>query len=189
MGRMSMIEDAAVFDAVGQQLTRHGSVKLQDIVSRTGISVGSLYHRYGSREILLARSWIDAVSKFQNRFLTELESGLNDAGERAAMTTPQFCREYPERARILVCCRREEFLSNDIPEELQKSISEINARAVGSVTRFARKNDLSLQSCQLGMVAYPLGAVRLYLPNKKVPPSIDKHVAAAYRAATMLGAS
>jgi AcrR family transcriptional regulator len=183
MGRLSTVDDASVFKVVGSQVALHGGVTLQDVVATTGVSIGSLYHRYGSREELLARAWLDAVTAFQSRFLAELESGAPDAGERAAMSTPQFCRADAERALVLICCRREELLSDAISSALKEQIKSINTRVSAALTEFAITHGYSLDACRLGLVGYPLGAVRLYLPKQKVPKRVDAYVASAFRSA------
>ena len=182
MGRLSTLEDTAIFDAVGQHLASHGSIRLQDIVAATGVSVGSLYHRYGSREALLAATWIDAVETFQVSFFKALTSKKSNAGELAAMATPRFCRSQPARARILVCCRRAELLSIDLPDALKLRIAEINDAAAVRLLRFAKENEYSVDACRLALVAFPLGAVKAYMPHAKVPKAVDRYVAAAYKA-------
>ncbi len=183
MGRLSTISDAAVFDAVGVQISTFGSLKIQDVVSSTGVSIGSLYHRYGSREALLAQAWLDAVISFQSRFISALEGGGEDAGELAAMATPRFCRSDPCRARLLIGCRREELFSSDTPEEYREKLRAANARTLTSIKNFAAQNDHSVEACMMGLVAYPLGAVKLFLPDKKVPKRVDDYVAAAFQSA------
>jgi len=183
---MSTISEPQVFGLVGEHLAKYGSITLRDIVKGTGVSVGSLYHRYGSREELLACAWIDAVTAFQDQFLLELESGAANEGERAAMATPRFCRDNPERARILVCCRREELISDTLPEPLTVQIQDINTDAAKRIKRFAKLQNYSLEACMFGLVAFPLGAVRLYLPNQKIPMSVDSYVKNAYLSAVRL---
>ena len=182
MGRMSIISDSDVFAAVGLQLASDGGATLQSIVASTGVSIGSLYHRYGSREGLLAETWLDAVKTFHGKFLKALESGENNAGELAALATPSFCREEHARAVVLSCCRQSEFLSDDTPARLRNEISTVNDNAAAAIRRYARRNNASLDACRLAMVAFPLGAVRLYLPNRPVPKAVDQYVSAAYRA-------
>lgn len=186
MGRLSTIDDARVFDAVGTHVANHGSIKLSDIVAATGVSIGSLYHRYGSREELLARAWGDAVFAFHECILEALMGTASDAGEEAAMATPRFCRSQPKRARLLVCCRSAEFLSSASPSSIAGEIDAANKRLATQVTAFAKSNGYTLEACRLGMIAYPLGAVRLYLPDKPVPKKVDDFVAAAWRSAISL---
>lgn len=186
MGRHSTIDKSKIFGMVGSHMAEHGSITLQDVVKKTGVSVGSLYHHYGSREALLAHVWIDAVTAYQDAFLSELESETDDAGERAAMATPQFCRAEPNRAKVLVCCRREELIASTLPDELKVHIQDINKRGAAGLKRFAKSRNYSLEACTLGLVAFPIGAVRIYLPHKEVPKSIDNYVRDAYRSAVSL---
>lgn len=188
MGRLSTIDEAALYAVVGEVLSRQGSIRLQDVVDASGVSIGSIYHRFGSREALLAHAFQDAVKVFQEAFFEALESGAPDAGEQAAQITPRFCRRDRARARLLFCCRREELLSGEIPAALQSEIEANQGLAARRVRAFARRNGLSEIACRLGLVAYPLGAVRLYLPDRPIPRSLDAHVAAAYRTAVTLEA-
>lgn len=182
MARSSTFEDSLIFGSVGSLLARTGAVTLQAIVAETGVSIGSLYHRYGSRETLLAMTWLDAVRAFQAEFREALESGADDAGERAALATPKFCRTDNARAIVLACCRQAEFASSAISGELQEAIASANDEAMMALRRFAATRGYSVDACRLGLVAFPLAAVRLYLPDKPVPASIDAYIANAFRA-------
>lgn len=183
MGRRSTYENQNVYAAVGLHLSKFGSIKLQDIVKYTGVSIGSLYHEYGSREVLLARAWLDAIGAFHTRFLDALESDNSNAGEQAAKITPQFCREEKHKALILMCCRKAELISDSLPTPLKNEVLNINQKVEESLTLFAKNNNYSLEACKLGLVAFPLGAVRLYLPHHGVPEHIDDFVVNAFRAA------
>lgn len=182
MGRRSTIDDATVFAAVARQLVEAGGTTLQAIVEETGVSVGSLYHRYESREGLLARAWLDAALEFQRYFLAALQGDAADAGEQAALATPRFCRVERIRAVLLACCRRSEFLSETTPEPLRAQIESVNDGLAAEIGRFARESGHAIEACRLAIVAIPLGAVRLYLPNRPVPRKLDDYVREAYRA-------
>lgn len=186
MGRKSTLNESEIFDAVGRLVAKDGSLTLRDVVSETGVSIGSLYHRYRSREDLLALTWLDAVEAFQAEFANALESGAPDAGEQAAMVTPRFCRANPARARVLACCRREELLHQSVSDEIATRIKVINAQVTQKVIKFAKSNSYSTEACRLGLVAFPLGAVQQYLPHTSIPKHIDDYVAAAFRSATGL---
>ena len=180
MGRLSTFEDREIFAAVGAKLAGAGRMTFQTIVQETGVSVGSLYHRFESREGLLARTWLDAVRAFQARFISELGSGGDDAGERAALATPRFCRDDQARAIVLSCCRSSEFVSDATPEALREEVHEVNDAATLAVRRYAKQTGFSLEALRFGLVAFPLGAVRLYLPQQAVPKAVDSYVAAAF---------
>jgi len=179
---MSTIQDEQVFAAVGRQLSEDGTMTLQKMVADTGVSIGSLYHRYGSREGLLALAWLDAVQTFQQMFLSAIESPDENAGERAALATPQFCRAHRQRANILVCCRSSEFISKNTPVTYRTQMRTINMKAKAAVQDYAARTGYSLEACRLGLVAFPLGAVRVYLPGRPVPHGVDDYISAAFRA-------
>ncbi len=182
MGRKSTLDEAAVFGYVGTTLARSGAVTLQGVVDGTGFSMGSLYHRYRSREGLLAAAWLDALEAFQGQFAPLIEQGGLDAGARAALLTPVFCRQEPARAVILACCRASEFVSDDTPAPLRERIDLANRRAAGALKRFSQRVEVDLMTCQLAIVGMPLGAVRLFLPAQPVPLALDERIHTAYRA-------
>jgi AcrR family transcriptional regulator len=187
MGRVSTVRDEQVFSAVGARLVGDGAITIEAVVAETGVSVGSLYHRYGSREGLLALTWLDAVRAFQAQFLAELESEGEDAGERAALATPRFCRSDRQRAIVLSCCRAAEFYSPATPQHLQQEISRVNKAAAAAIRRYAKRSGYSLEACRLGLVAFPLAAVRLYLPSRPPPKTLDAYVSAAFWSAVETG--
>ncbi len=182
MGRQSTLNHAQIYAAVSQQLSAVGTVTVADIVKLTGVSVGSLFHRFSSREGLLAEAWLDALEAFQTQFLEALSGGDEHAGLQAALTTPRFCRHEPDRAALLVCCRASEFLSDKTPKLISKKIRSANQSVECAVRNFSKQQGLSLQCCRLAMAAIPLGAVRIYLPNNPVPKGVDRYIAAAYQA-------
>lgn len=181
MGRKSTLPEREVFAEVGRRLATEGAVSLQTIVAETGVSVGSLYHRYGSREGLMAHVWLDAARAFQCRFVAALQAGERDAGVRAALTTPRFCRDEPERALVLACCRRAEFLNSGTPRELQDEIQAVNKPGKQALEAFAKERGIPLDACRAAIIGVPLGIVRLYLPKLPVPMSADAYVVEACR--------
>lgn len=176
MGRLSTLNDRDIYAATGQQLALSGTVTLKDIVNLTGCSVGSLYHRFGSREGLLANAWLDAAKSFQSQFLNALQSGSAQAGLEAALATPRFCRSERERAIILACCRKSEFLNDATPTALKTEIQQLNKLSESALRAYATQNGYSLESCLLGIIAFPLGAVRMYLPTREIPISLDEKI-------------
>lgn len=182
MGRAITFKDADVFAALAQRMTREGSLAVQSLVEDSGISIGSLYHRYGSREGLMASAWLDAVETFQTSFLAALGSGRPSAGLDAALATPRFCRAERDRALILVACRKSEFLGENTPQPLREQIRDINQNAMVALRAFSKAHSLDLETCQMAMIGLPLGAVRLYLPDRNVPMKVDAMLKRTYEA-------
>ncbi|MBO6763923.1 TetR/AcrR family transcriptional regulator [Maricaulis sp.] len=185
MGRRSTFSDDDVFAAVGRMLVRDGEVRMQSVVEETGVSVGSLYHRFGSREGLLARAWLDTLGAFHARFLAALDQPGEVPGLAAALETPRFCRAEPDKALILVCCRRSELMSDNTPEALQAELAAANDRVMVAIDAFCRHTGLPLEIARLGLIGFPLGAVKLYLPGEPVPEALDAEIERAYRAVVL----
>jgi AcrR family transcriptional regulator len=183
MGRKSRLDEKGVYRVVAGELARSGRFTLDTLAAATGLSMGSIYHRFGSREGILAEAWLHAVEQFQARFLVALAPMSLDAGLDAALVTPRFCRSNHDQGILLACCRQSEFLVEATPMPLRERIASANVDAAGAMRRFAEAVDRPLLACRLALVAYPFGAVRLYLPQRAVPRRLDAEIAKAVRAA------
>jgi AcrR family transcriptional regulator len=82
-----------------------GAVTVAAIAEKLGAPIGSVYHRFPSRDVILAELWLQAAESFQAGFL-ELLKG--DDGIEAALYTPRWARSHPEQGRLLLLYRQEE---------------------------------------------------------------------------------
>lgn len=187
MGRRSTFSDQLVFTAVSSQIALGGEFKIWELAQSTGVSIGSLYHRYGSREGLLAAAWLDAQLSSLEPFLSALGGPGLEAGEAAALAMPKFARQHYDKAVILCLGRHETLLTENAPKEYSAASEEANKNARKALRDFATREKLSMQACMHGIVAFPLAAVKLYLPYKRVPNSVDGFVRAAYHSVINLG--
>lgn len=185
MGRKSGVDEQAVYRVVAGELARSGRFTIETLTTATGISMGSIYHRFGSREGLMAETWLEAVSQFQRQFIAALAPGTRAAGLDAAMSIPRFCRANRDQAIILACCRQSEFVGETTPASLRQRIDTANDEASIAIRRFAKAVGRPVLACRLALVAYPLGAVRLYLPHSAVPRTLDDEIVKAVGAALM----
>ena len=176
MGRFASFDDKVVYAALGRELAERGQATIGAIRDATGLSTGSLYHRFGSREGLMAEAWLDIVAAFQARFHAALRLDDREAGVEAALATPRFCREERDLALVLICGRPSEFLSDETSPELRGKLKKMNEQGRAALTAFAKRIDRPLLSCQLALVGYPLGAVRLFLPKNRVPAELDDQI-------------
>ena len=76
---------------------------VEDVRRRSGASVGSLYHRFGSKEGLAAAVYVDALADYQHEFLAALDRARDPAdGVRSAVRAHlRWVRENPDRAEFL----------------------------------------------------------------------------------------
>ncbi|GHF22136.1 hypothetical protein GCM10017044_15310 [Kordiimonas sediminis] len=183
MGRRSILDEAGLFAAVGETLAMDGSLSIPALVKKTGVSTGSIYHHYGSREGLLAHAWVDALSAFQRLFLATIGDAETVDSEAVALVTPKFCREHHGRAIILACCSRAQFIGHETNQSLLVECDARNEEMAALLRKYSRSSGVPIDNCYLAWVHYPLAVVRLYLPAHKVPKSADAHVVAACHAA------
>ena len=134
----------------------------------------------------MAAAWLDALQAFQHVFLKALNSAYDDAGERAALATPQFSRAQRDQAIILCVGRHETLMNENAPKAVRQEVDQLNDEMRQALMAYAKRERLDLQACLHGMVAFPLASVRLYLPRKRVPKSVDDFVRAAYRSVIRL---
>lgn len=171
MGRPAKFSEDQVLDAA-LAITAEagpGAATMAAIAARLSGPVGSLYHRFGSRDLLLAALWIRGIRRFQEGFVTALAAG--DA-KAAALHTPRWSREHPAEAAMLLLHRREE-LAARWPTELGDDLAALNARTSEALTTFAAADpDLDRERLVFAVVDVPYGAVRRYLVRRTPPPPL-----------------
>ena len=107
-----------MLDAARDLLLGEGSpsATMEAIAAASGAPTGSIYHRFRSRDELIARLWIRAVHRSQASFLVALQrDDPREAAVAAAMSLVDFCEQHPPDAQLLVAFRRED-LMRAIPE-------------------------------------------------------------------------
>src|SRR6478752_6242785 len=89
-----------ILDVARALLLREGprAASVATIAAESGAPVGTLYHRFGSRDGVLAAAWIRALERFQRRCLEANASAAEprEAGVAMAVSVVSFARELPE---------------------------------------------------------------------------------------------
>ena len=99
--RISKFEAGATIEAIGRAV---------------GAQTGSIYHRFDSRDVLLAEVWLRAAAACQTAFFARLAGAEPwEAGLTAARYMAQRVREHPDEARLLLLHRREDFVDRGGP--------------------------------------------------------------------------
>ena len=154
-----------------------------------GAPSGSIYHRFRSRDALLGRLWLMKASVFQDRWARALDhTDARRAGLEAALSLPQVAREDLEGARIMLLHRREDFLSDGWPPEMQAEAVRLGAQVVeclDAMTRrlFGRNTEASRQVTTFATLDLPFSAVRRYVATGEPPPKrLDALIERAYTA-------
>lgn len=187
MGRKARFEVGDFIRAALELLSEKGlkGVTMAGIAERTGAPVGSVYHRFASREILLAELWVELIESFQAGFIEVLKQ---EDTQKAALYSLKWIRKHPNRARVFLLYRREQLVTGDWPErvrervewlmsDLDESLKVFTRKCLGKASR---KNQARVAFC---LIQVPTGAARDYLEaGKPIPGYFDEFVRDTCRA-------
>ncbi|MDO9515894.1 MAG: TetR/AcrR family transcriptional regulator [Syntrophales bacterium] len=187
MGRKALYTRDQFVDAALKLLAEGGpgSVTIKAVAEETGAPVGSVYHRFLSRNILLAELWLRIIDLFQVEFLEALAQG---DGLRAALYTPQWVRKHPKEGKVLLMYRQEDLASGTWPEDIREralSLREELNEGIRSFVkhRFGRVTEQNFSRAVFALFDVPHGAVRRYMEVDTVPPKqVDDLVRETYDA-------
>lgn len=203
--RPARFTDDTVLDAALACVARQGpAVTVADIAAELDGPVGSIYHRFSSREVLLVRLWLRSVQRFQSGlFLIAAQADSATAGSAKAVAAqadrmlvdlalhiPRYCRDHPDEARALMLYRHDRLLA-DCPATVRSAVRGLNTDIEALAKRLTRQRFGSaardkLQVTALATRICPYGLVRPYLGGA-VPLVIDSAVEAAARSILALG--
>ncbi len=98
---------------------------IEDIRARSGASVGSIYHHFGSKENLARALYIDELRDYQEGFLRELKRHDDaESGIRAVVAYHlAWISKDAKRARYLLTTREADFMT-----EAEDAVQEMNRR-------------------------------------------------------------
>lgn len=183
-----------MLDAALGLLRDHGppGVTMTAVAEASGAPSGSLYHAFGSRDVLLAELWLRTIEPFQERFLACLETpDPLEAAEAAAAFTLDWVRAHPDEARLLLLHRREDLASGPWPGSVVERARRLATTFDDALHRYAallaavrgeRPAD-ALDRAWFVLVDLPSAAVRRHLGDGREPPrAVDTLLRTALRA-------
>jgi AcrR family transcriptional regulator len=166
-----------------------GATTIAEIARASGAPVGSLYHRFGSRDDLLAQLWMRAVRRSQASFLTAIDREDPMEGTvMGAMAILDFCVHQRADARLLLSLRREDLLRAAPSPEVARELEGSNRPLEEGLARLARAlygkaGRAEMQRVLLAAFDIPYGAARRHLvAGKPLPASLRADVQRAVRA-------
>ena len=194
MGRAAKYTDQSILDAALGLISEGGTAAatVTAIAQRLGAPSGSIYHRFPSRDLLLATLWLRTVREFQSGFLSSLE---NDdpltAARDAVRHTLEWTSAHPSEAAVLSMHRREDLIAR-WPEELGDELRRLNVGVELAIRRFAaahfgEADPVTLGRAQFALVQIPYAAVRGALRGGGIPDWLPESVIAASLAVLTTG--
>ena len=191
MPRPAKFNESSILKATAAIVASRGpaAATISAISHAIGAPSGSIYHRFHTRDVLLGRLWLNKAAFFQDRCNVALN--MPDAKEAAlagALSIPRTVREDFNGARIMLLHRREDFLSDTWPAEMQAEAQRLGEQVQGGLTQitrrlFGRNSVLARQVATFAILDLPLSAVRRYIEMGRMPPpAIDDLITTAHNA-------
>lgn len=167
MGRPARYDEAAILESAKHVSAELGPQKLTiaAVAKRAGAPVGSIYHRYTSRDEILAAVWLELVEEFQERFLVQLDGPeVIRSGLAAVRYTCDWIGQHPREARLLLLHRREDFASQRWPASYRRRAEALTHRAAASMTGYAARltgsGTAGLRTVRFVLLDLPMAALR-----------------------------
>jgi AcrR family transcriptional regulator len=173
MGRKAYFQHNEFIDAAMQIIVEDGlgALTIAVLAKRINAPVGSVYHRFPSRDALLAELWLNIIELYQNEFLKYLQ----EDGLKATLDGLKWVRTHPYEARIMLLYRLEDVTSGEWPEDLQKRASRLAKELQEGISSFTKKQFGSVTQEHTDRAIFaiydaPIGIYRRYLQDNKIPP-------------------
>lgn len=176
MARPSKFNEETILDAALDEGRRAGFERLSasSVAKRLGAPSGSLYHRYPSRDALMAALWLRAVERFQAGYL-EIIKGEGPPLVRAraaARFVFDWCCKHPAEAQLLLRYRREDLLTGKFPRSVSQRAATLNHLPLRGLRRLAHElcpMSPDFERVRFVCVSIPMAAVRDSLVAGKQP--------------------
>lgn len=191
MPRAARFDEEQILAAAGRLVAAHGpaSATIGAIARAVGAPTGSIYHRFDSRDVLLAEVWLRAAEAFQAAFFARLSGPApRRAGLTAALYMAQRVREHPREARLLLLHQREDFVDRGWPATMRRRAEGLGGQIETELRAFSRRLCGRQDARTLRIVTYavleaPFAAVRRHVAVGENPPTyVDALIRVTYDA-------
>jgi len=179
-------ETDAILDAARELVLAEGprAAGVAAIAKASGAPVGTLYHRFGNRDGILAATWLRALDRFQSLAVAATADSAVEVAVAMALSAIEFARRFPGDARLLLTVRPEDLVDAD-GGALVAAITSRNAPLVDRLRQLARElygadDRRSLDVLQRAVVDLPYAAVRRHVAD--VPDWLAGDLAESVRA-------
>ena len=178
MARPAKFTDDEILDAALRQVTEGAGATVAGIAAAVGAPTGSIYHRFSSRDVLLARLWLRTVAQFQDGFVAAVADADPVAGGRQAVRYfLEWTRDHLVEAQLLLLHRRDDLLADGWPDEVRDraaavaeqfddALRDYTRRRLGSLSQVAQRR------AAFAVVDIPFAAVRRHLAVGEAPPTM-----------------
>lgn len=186
-----------LLDVAEQVVTDGGpsALTLRRLASVAGVSNGSIYHAFSSKDELLARIWLRAAQRFLHMQAARVEAALADTNAsgsdvdavvQAALSPVVFAARYPAAARLFFMQRRDQLVTADLPACLAEQLQSVQSQFSDLLVRLAdtlwqRHDRVAVETIATCVVDLPAGLLRRQLESAH---GLDHHAEPRIAAAT-----
>jgi AcrR family transcriptional regulator len=177
VGRPAKFSSEQIIDAAMELVAGGGpgAATVPAIAGRLGAPSGSIYHRFSSRDLILAHVWLRGVRASQAGFVACLEEPGQGRGVAAALHLLAWTRRHPAEAQVLILHRRED-LAAQWPAELGDELASLNDGIVKAIRgyarwRYGRATRDNLEVVTFALIDVPYAAMRRHLNAGRPPPA------------------
>ncbi|MFI5623566.1 TetR/AcrR family transcriptional regulator [Nocardioides sp. NPDC051685] len=181
---------------VAEQIVTSGDpsgLTLRSLAAAAGASNGTIYHAFGSKDVLLARLWLRSWCRLGDLMAEAMgERAADSTGEDAvvavALTPVEFVRRFPASARLFFAQRRDQLFSADLPPEIETELSAVQEKFLEVLIALARgvwgRGDrIAVEAIAVCVVDLPGGILRRCLvEDREADAATAARLEAAVRA-------
>lgn len=193
MARPATHDPGAILDAARTLVLEGGprGAGVAAIAGASGAPVGTLYHRFGTRDALLAAVWLRALTRFRDDYLAAgraeddaVGDPVRAAGAMAASVVA-FARRWPDDAQLLMRTTLADLLDAPPAAAVLAAQEAVNAPLDAALRELARRlygraTARHVDRVRLAVVDLPAGALRRWARRGDAPPGwAEDEVAAA----------
>ena len=173
MGRKAYFNNEEFIKSAIKIIAEEGlsALTIAGLATRVTAPVGSVYHRFPSRDALVAELWLNIIESFQREWLKILQTD----GLKAMLFCMDWVRNHPNEARVMLLYRIDDLTSGDWPEDLKKRAQKLSGELQEGVADFTKKQFGRVTKENIDRAFYaihdaPMGILRRYMQNNQVPP-------------------
>ena len=174
MGRKAYFKNEEFIDSAIQIIAEEGlgALTIAGLSTRMTAPIGSVYHRFPSRDALVAELWLNIIESFQNEWLKILQTD----GLQATLFCMEWVRTHPNEARIMLLYRIDDLTSGEWPKDLQKRALRLFKELKEGIASFTKKQFGSVTKEYIDRTLFaihdaPMGILRRYMQENKIPPA------------------
>lgn len=158
-----------ILDAVVEVTKRRGvgAVSATGVAALLGAPSGSIYHRFPSRDVLVASAWLRAGERFRGELAAALEAPVPETAALAAVrATLDWARRRPAEASLFLLYGKADLSRNEWPPDVFRRANRLGNDLTDTLRRFSsRLPGTSLDRVRFALVDVPQAALRRALSS------------------------